>query len=197
MTQIYLGLRKQAEEKFPNDEKSQNEFVDGFITKVANILSSLDQFKSNLSYNGSIPTGRDTKLGDDVAKSFWSQGVAQTAGKVFAGGVAGLGMAGILGMAKVVSDHALHNNYLKALNEAIQTNRVLKGAEKHKVLNFGNTIFKFAPHVATDPNMLSSILANAIHGDGIDPMTIRTLTDLESRYQDLGSDKLFDPKRWT
>jgi hypothetical protein len=191
MTQLYMDLLKQAEENFPNDDKAQGEFVNGFVTKIANILS-------DLKYKGDSVTDRDSKsrLGDRVMDSFWSRGAAQAAGKALVGGVAGLGFAGIMSMAKVVSDHNLHNNYLKALNDAIQTNRVLKAADRSKVLNFGNTIFKFAPHVATDPNMLSSILANAIHGDGIDPMTIRTLTDLESRYQDMGNKELFNPKAW-
>lgn len=178
---VYLELRKKAEELFPNDEKSQADFVEGFITKTANIFSTAMKTKHD---QGSF--------GD----SFFNRGIGQATGKALVGGVAGLGVAGIMSLMNTVSDNKLYNDYLKALNVAVRENRILKAANPKKVSDFGQTIFKFAPHVATDPNLLSSILANAIHGEGIDPMTIRTLTELESRYQDIGNKELFNPKAW-
>lgn len=200
-TEFYLSLHKKAESLYPDDKKHQEEFVDGFVTKVANVLKDIGK---DLAYNSDkkIGTeGRQTTMGSSLSESFWTrgmgQGIGQAVGKALVGGTVAAGFAGLVSLAKVVSNHALYNNYLKALNEAVQSNQVLKGADKSKVLNFGNTIFKFAPHVATDPNMLSSILANAIHGDGIDPMSIRMLTELESRYQDTKGDSAFNPKMWS
>lgn len=90
----------------------------------------------------------------------------------------------------------LHGNFEKALATAMQTNRVLRDTDPEKVKNYANTIFRFAPHVAGDVNLLSSVLANAVHGDGIDPMTIRSLTDLEGRYVDNRSTGAFSPKAY-
>lgn len=185
-TSLYLDLRKQAETLFPKDEKAQNDFIEGFVEKTANILAkALDNPLMNV-------TPKQHSVGDAIA-----HGAAGAIGKALVGGTVAAGFAGLMSLGKIVSDHALHNEYMKALNEAIRTNRILKAADPHKVLIFGNTIFKFAPHVATDSNMLSSILANAIHGDGIDPMTIRTLTELEGRYQQIGKKEWFNPKQWS
>ena len=197
-TELYLGLRKQAEELYPESEQAQEEFVGSFVEKVASIFK-------DLKYDGKtvIRPGdhADQYLANSVAENFWARGAASAAGKAMVGGIGGLGMAGIMGLANIVNNHSLHNKYLSALKESMQTNRILREAGStqegaKKLLTFGNTIFKFAPHVATDSNLLSSILANAFHGDGIDPMTIRTLTELESRYRDMGSSESFNPKMW-
>lgn len=191
---LYLTLHEKAASLYPQDEKSRTDYVQGFVTKVANILSDLKYDSDKVLKTG----GKDspTLLGGSFADNFWARGVGAAAGKAVVGAGLAAGFSGLMSLAKVVSDHALHNNYLKALNEAVQSNSVLRGAEKSKVLNFGNTIFRFAPHVATDPNMLSSILANAVHGDGIDPMTIRTLTELESRFVQTKGEGNFNPKTW-
>jgi hypothetical protein len=163
------GVLKKVHEKASaiyKDEKERAEFMEGFMKKVASLFNK-----------------------EEALKGFASQ-----LGRASAAGVVGAGLYGIASLVKEVKNHNKYNNFLKALNEAVQMNRVLKAADKDKVVKFAHTIYKFAPSVSTDPNMLSSILANAVHGDGIDPMTIRTLTELESRYTDTNS---FNPKQWT
>lgn len=189
----YLDLLEKAAQIYPNDEVAQKDFVKGFITKVANILK-------DVAYSGDkmVGTGdREMPLRKQVLDNFWGRGVATAAGKALVGGGMGIAVAGIGSLVKTVVGANLHNLYLRALNEAVQNNRILREAPKQKVLNFGNTIFKFAPHVATDPNILSTILGNAVQGEyGIDPMTIRTLTELESRYQQNQGETMFNPKSW-
>lgn len=176
-TEFYLGLRKKAEELYPSDEKKSNEFVEGFISKVANMLTDkLDQ--------------------DSMVGNFLGRGLAQNVGKAIAGGVVGAGFASLMGAVNVVKSHALYNKFLQALDEASKTNAVLRASDKRKLVNFGNTIFKFAPHVATDSNMLAHVLSNAIHSDSLDAMTIRMLGDLESRYQTNRGESNFNPKMW-
>jgi hypothetical protein len=55
-------------------------------------------------------------------------------------------------------------------------------ADRGRVKGYADTVFRFAPNVASDVNLLTSILANAVHGESIDPMTIKTLTELENRF---------------
>ncbi len=101
------------------------------------------------------------------------------------------GAAGLIGAAVVkgvssasdfASNSALKSKFNTAFEQVSSTNRVVKGADKTKARAYAETIFKFAPHVAADPNLLSSVLANAVLGEGIDQMTIKSLTDLEGRY---------------
>ena len=76
-------------------------------------------------------------------------------------------------------------NFDAAIKKAVEMSPVLHNAyqtDRPKVESFARTIFKYAPHIATDPNLLSSILGNAIHGQSIDPLTIRALMDMEGRY---------------
>lgn len=178
-TEFYLELRKKAEKLFPSDEKSSNQYVDGFITKVASILDK--------------SFGEHT-LGD----SFMARGVAQAAGKALVGGVAAAGFATLMGAVNAVKSHALYNKYLQALDEATKASPILRSADKQKLLSFGNTIFKFAPHVATDSNVLETVMTNAIHGNSLDPMTIKMLTELEGRYSESKgkAGTMFNPKSW-
>ncbi len=126
----------------------------------------------------------------------FNKGVAGAVGKGIGGTMIGLGLAGFGKALSNVNLGGLHNQFMTSLEHAVAVNPVLKQADRAKVVNYGETIFKFAPHVATDANLLSSILANAVHGDGIDPMTIRTLSDLEARYVDNHSSTSFSPKTY-
>lgn len=134
----------------------------------------------------------------------FADGLTSTLVRDFAGGISkglagvtlGLGVSALTSAIKSTATSQLHNQFTTALSSAIATNPVLRQAKKEKVVNYAETIFKFAPHVATDANLLSSILANAVHGEGIDPQTIKTLTDLESRYAEVRSPSSFSPKAY-
>lgn len=156
-------------EKFAGDERMAQAFVAGF-TQQALVKSAFDLGEFNKGVGGAIGKGL---------------------------GVTAMG-AGLHVLNKAVNSvqmGGLHNQFMSSLEHAVATNPVLKQADHERVLNYAETVFKFAPHVATDANLLSSILANAVHGDGIDPMTIRTLTDLDGRYMENHS-STFSPKTY-
>lgn len=136
------------------------------------------------------------EAGGDAYTHWFQKGLFEALGKGLSGIGVGLGIHGLSMAASSVANASLHTNFLQALEKAISMNPVLKGADKQKTAQYAETVFKFAPHVATDPNLLSSILANAIHGEGIDPMTIKTLGDLEARYVENKSGNLFSPKTY-
>ncbi len=123
----------------------------------------------------------------------------EAAFKGIGGGVAGLGVA-LLGAgivksvssgANAVGNYQLRSKFEAALAQVTTNNKIVKGARPEKARDYAETLFKFAPHVASDPNLLSSILANAVLGEGVDPQTIRTLVDLERGYNDNNSNKPF------
>lgn len=111
--------------------------------------------------------------------------IAAKAGVGLAAGVLGAGLVGAINSYRASSmDSALRQKFERALAQVIANNRVVKGAPVEKAKTYAETIFKFAPNVAADANLLSSILANAVLGEGIDQMTIKNLVDLEGRYRD-------------
>lgn len=164
-----------ALEKFDGDAQLAGEFVKGFVKQALSMPTP-----------GSLGHRMVGEAAGGLASAF-GKGLGAT-------GVA-LGLAGVSAAVNAVSAGSLHTKFLESLESAVQKNVVLRQADPDKVHQYAETVFKFAPNVATDPNLLSSILANAIHGDGIDPMTIRTLSDLEGRYTENKSN-IFSPKKY-
>lgn len=169
-----LGL-----EKFAGDEEMADHFVAGFVAHVA-------MEKEANAQRFETPQRMEFDPKRELADGFVS-----SVGRSVGGLSVGLGLTGLAGGVRFVTDHFRYNKFLKALEQAINSSHILKSAPKAKVENYGDTIYKFAPNVATDPNLLQSVLANAVLGDGIDIMTIKSLTDLESRW---GENSSFSPK---
>ena len=168
-------IAQAALEKYEGDTQLAGEFVKGFVKQALNMppAGSLGHRMIGEAAGG---------LASAIGKGLGATGVA-------------LGLAGVGAAVNAMSSSGLHTKFLSALESAVQKNVVLRQADRQKVQQYAETVFKFAPNVATDPNLLSSILANAIHGDGIDPMTIRTLSDLEGRYAENQS-SAFSPKKY-
>lgn len=173
-------------EKFAGDENLANDFVEGFINAAlekaaAEGIDVQEMFKEAAQQN---PMGPVESL---------QKGFAENIGK----GVGSLGInlitTGLMMGLRNIEAGTLHTAYLKALEQAVAGSRILRETDRAKVNNFGATIARFAPHIATDPHVLASVLSNAVHGDSIDPMTIKTLTDLEGRYRENHG---FTPKQY-
>lgn len=166
---LYELLQATAMEKFASEEEREA-FLEGFGKEVQ--ASQLDLF-------GNAVGG--------VLKN------PETWGKPLAGlavGLAGVGIARAISSAGgAVSTMQLRAKYDTALSQVMASNKVVRSYDPAKAKRYADTIFQFSPHVAADPNLLSSILANAILGEGIDPITIKTLVDLEGRYRDNTSQK--------
>lgn len=203
-------LHKCAMEHCNGDEALAGHFLNGFLKEAA---AGNNAYSDWLNAGGARPTkGWDPDIrwireaateavkGGDSAPSHmagsFQKGLFEALGKGLSGIGVGLGIHGLSMAASSIGNASLHTSFLQALEKAIAMNPVLKGADKQKTAQYAETVFKFAPHVATDPNLLSSILANAIHGEGIDPMTIKTLGDLEARYVENKSGNLFSPKTY-
>lgn len=163
-----LGMVKEAAASQYSDETALNAFMEGFE-------------KSAAGYFNNIITSKTFQ--QELRRSLGSN-----VGKVGLGlGASLLGAAIVKGVNTVgskIDSSQLRAKFEQALQQVSQNNRVVKGSKPERVRDYAETIFKFAPHVAADQNLLSSILANAVLGEGIDPQTIKVLTELESRYID-------------
>lgn len=157
-------IHAQAMEKFAGNKEAADSFVEGFLEKAS--------FNLNPETYGEL---------------FQNEGVRNLA-KAGVGIGAGLLGAGLIGAINhyhtTNASSELRSRFINALAQVMATNRVVKGASSEKAKAYAETIFKFAPNVAADANLLSSILANAVLGEGIDQMTIKSLVDLEGRYLD-------------
>ncbi len=91
---------------------------------------------------------------------------------------------GISSGSDAMATRNLRGRFDMALAQVISSNKIVRGAKPERTKDYAETIFRFAPHVASDPNLLGSILANAVLGESIDPQTIKTLVELEGRYTD-------------
>jgi hypothetical protein len=173
MNEQIKEVYEHALEKYAGDHEAAKKFVVGFIKEAAG-------FGDAAGFGGSLISG---------------------AGKAVGGGLVGIGLGlGLHGMSQMLNSSTnsnLHEKFMQVLNHVVATNSLLSNADRARIDSYAETIFKFAPRVATDPNLLSSILSNAVHGEGIDPMTIRTLTDLESKIQETRKNALFSPKAYT
>lgn len=167
-------------EKYAGDETKAAAFVEGFV-KEASVYPT---FGAGEAFMGVLR----------------SPGFAEGMHKAVGTGIGALALGfGVHGLSTALSSantQALKGKFDKAFAEVTAHNPIVQNAEPAKVRSYAETIFKFAPHVACDANLLSSILANAVHGEGIDPMTIRTLADLEGRLVESKKASNFSPKAY-
>jgi hypothetical protein len=165
--------------KFAGDQAAAQNYVEGFVAELEKVAYDDDKDDSKGGLGGKF-TGA----------------AVGAIGKGLGGLVAGLGMHGMGYLMSSVQNDRLHSDFLLALQKAVTTNKILRDANRDKVKGYAETVFKFAPHVAGDANVLSSVLANAIHGEGLDPMTVRSLNDLETRYVENSRTPVFSPKSY-
>lgn len=71
-------------------------------------------------------------------------------------------------------------SYDRAFRTALEMSDILKN-DPIKAKRMADTIFGFAPIVASDANVLENILSNTIHGESIDLQTVRAVTELEEK----------------
>jgi hypothetical protein len=158
-------IREVAMEKFAT-EAEVDAFMEGFQKEAATSL-----------FGGGTLSG--------YASSFLNNETVQRAGIGLGASLLGAGIVKAISMGShAVTDSNLRSRFEMALNQVISTNRALKGVKPEKVQEYAATIFKFAPHVASDPNILGYLLANAVQGESIDINTVKMLVDLEGRYVD-------------
>lgn len=165
-------IRAMAMEKLASEEEV-NAFMEGF-EKSASFQSFYSAF-NNIDPKTQQVVGN--VLRDNAGRAMVGLGAALAGAMI---------VKSISSASSAATNYSLRNKFEMALAQVISTNRVVKGARPEKAKEYAETLFRFAPHVASDANLLSSILANAVLGEGIDPMTVKNLVDLEGRYVDNG-----------
>ena len=167
-------IKKIAMEKYASEEEL-NAFMEGFekeasLSTVFNAFNTIGMGKDGAKYvTGNLLT-------ENAAKAGVGLGAALLGALIYKGVTSGTG---------AIENNSLRSKFEGSLTQAINSNRIIRSADPVKVKQYAETIFKFAPHVAADPNLLNFTLANIVQGEsGIDLVTMKTLTDLEGRYKD-------------
>lgn len=166
-----LGMVKEAAAAQYSDEAALESFMEGFEKSAAGYFNKIITSKT---FQKEVRRG----LGSNVAKVGLGLGASLLGAAI---------VKGVNTVGSKIDSSQLRTKFEQALQYVSQNNRVVKGSKPERVRDYAETIFKFAPHVASDQNLLSSILANAVLGEGIDPQTIKVLTELESRFRDTNS----------
>ena len=178
-------IKEYAMEKYAGDEAKANAFVEGFQKEAIDWTSQAEV--AELRHN--------TDVERNSISSQFTDGITNALGKGVGGLGVGLAIHGLNTLLHRTNAGNLHTKFLAALEQAIRTNPILRDAKREKVEGFAETCYRFAPNVSTDPNLLASILSNSVHGDSVDPQTIKMLGDLESRYVENLSQG-FSPKQY-
>lgn len=144
------------------------------LEKIASSVE--DQFKLN-----GLDKVADYKF---VPKEALQKGFMENAGKMGATALAALAVLGAYKATMGATSSILHNKFQSNLAKLIATNPILRQADASKVRSFGETIFKFGPHVASDINLLGPLLVHVVHGEAVDTQTIKSVVELEQRYSE-------------
>ena len=160
-----------ALEKFAGDKVAAEDFVMSFIKEASS-------FGNARMASGGYRDSDERSLGAKFTGELMGGLGKGIGGLVVAGGTAVLG-----GMYNSSKNSMLHTKFLQALETAIATTPLLKNEKRDKVMSYAETIFTFAPTLATDANVLAQVLSNAVHGMGVDPATIKALTDIEGKHK--------------
>lgn len=175
-------LREEAKAQMGFTDEQADAFVDGFVKEAASGFP-------DPAGGGKAPWSATTSMGHGIVDNF-AKNIGGGLGNLAVNSIVG-GVVGLVGSAR---SSMLHRNFTESLKTVIESNRIVRNADRNKVMSYAETIYRFAPHVASDVNLLSQLLSNSIHGEGVDPTTIETITRLEER---IGKDNSFKPKNLT
>ena len=197
LPKIVPGLTKLAYEQIVQDAvDSLPKNIDQFDAEMEKIASgpSADDMAAWFRKNSKTPLIGNQQWASMKGK--FLDNAAHVAGGVGVLAAAGATMFGLNKAVNAAQKSALHPAFMQALETAIRSpdkaGEILRGADRQKVVSYGETIFNYAPNVATDPNLLKGILANAIDYGSLDPATIRSLMELEEKRKNLHSWKPTD-----
>jgi hypothetical protein len=194
-------VKQLAMEKFTGDAAQADAFVNSFVKEAMATKGPAgptgrpygSPYTNPAAVIHGSPTGGGSKLNKDSLKGSMLMGLGGELGKGLGGLLISGGVAGIGAAARMINNDSLHTKFLSALERAISSNRILRESNKEKVHQYAETVFRFAPNVSTDTNILTSVLTNAIHGESMDPATLKMLVELEGRVSDNNS---FSPKTY-
>lgn len=186
--ELKLVIKNELTEKLPGlvpglTKTAYEELIQNTVDSLPDNLEKFDKYSDSLEKKAAAPLS----FGAEIAK-----GIGGGIGGAAAAALMGAAIYGIRNTIQASQTNALRPAYEHALKMAMASTdpagEILRN-NRQKCVSFGNTIFSFAPHVATDPNILKGVLAHVVQGESIDPQTVRSLMELEEKRKNLLSFK--------
>lgn len=123
--------------------------------------------------------------------------LAPMAGEAAAKALGGLAVAGLAGAAYLgaskasgaVSNNLNYRAFQAAVEKAINMNSILQRADRGKIAQMAETIYKYAPTSAADPHLLAGVLSHSVGSEAVDVQTIKMLVDLEKVHSGINEPK--------
>lgn len=131
-----------------------------------------------LNRDGNRILHQDT-FGQNVSGS-----AAKALGAAGATALVGLSAIAMSKAIKAVGNAADRLKFERTLKTVIERNVILQQEDYEKVKSFADTIYRYGPNIAQDPNILANVLTHSVRGESMDVETMRAVTDLEKRYLD-------------
>lgn len=177
------GISERISEELPGMTKAAQELmVEGIMKGIENseaVKAALDLSGEGMDKEASV-WGTVANIGKKVGGS-----MADKAGTLAMAGVGGLGIHNYLKAKRNAETINQFADYQNALATVAGRNERLANENSERLNDLGSSIFKFAPTVASDPNVLETVLDNAVQYGGLDAQTVRSLQELEERYRNL------------
>lgn len=108
-------------------------------------------------------------------------GAAAVGTTLAANAISGLASSAISKIGKSYGAHSNRQEFENAFKESMDNSEILQ-QDPIKSRKMAETIFRVAPTMSGDSNLLTNILNNAIHGDSMDLQTVKVLTELEEKH---------------
>lgn len=178
MSEVYEAMKERLVEGFVKEAGVTQQVAQGMADEIAITFEDLE--KSANMFNASIHVAKD--FAPSVGQFAARVGVEAGAKALATLAVAGLAGAAYIGASKAggaVSNNLNHRAFQAAVEKAINMNSILQRADRGKVAQMAETIFKYAPTAAADPHLLAGVLAHTVGSEGVDVQTIKMLVDLE------------------
>ena len=123
---------------------------------------------------------KEAGFGADFGSAFGGQHVGKAVLGMGAAALTGLGAMAVRKVGASFGAEANRASYDRAFKIVMAESEILQN-DPMKAKRMADSIFGFAPTVASDPNVLANILTNSIHGDSMDLQTVKAVTDLEEK----------------
>lgn len=180
--EFFKGLREGLESGL-SKKASESGYIDAVIEEMQKEAGIMDFLR-----------GAGNTLGSEDGGNAFGNHVAQSAGKMLPPLAVGLGLAAAAKAIGAVGDMRARSRFQEALRIAIERNPVLKEADQDRLQRYGDSIFRIAPITSEDPNILGTVLVNAVRYEQLDPNTLKMLGEMEAKRT---SGRDFAPKSLT
>ena len=188
MSEVYEAMKDRLVEGFVKEAGCSEAVA---MSMAAEIVATFEDLEKSADFVG--PTISGARLfARSVGPAFGRHAPEAAAKALGSLAVAGLAGAAYLGASKAtgaVSNNLNYRAFQAAVEKAINMNSILQRADRGKIAQMAETIYKYAPTSAADPHLLAGVLSHSVGSEAVDVQTIKMLVDLEKVHSGINEPK--------